>query len=233
MKRRGRKGNSRMKKRIFFDQDGTLIESGPGIKHCARKTLEKRRLPLIPYEELDFFVGPPLRDCFRRCKVPEERIEEAVSDYREFYGTGNGKYDAKVFPGIFELLKKLKEEGNELYVATSKADVLAKDIATHFGFDGYFKQFFGASLDGSHALKQDILHRGLISTDASLPAVRIGDTYLDIEGANYNHIPSIGVSWGYGDNQKRGDAGALKVCVSTNELLSFLNQRKASNFKND
>ena len=66
-----------MKKRIFFDQDGTLVESGPGIKHSARKTLEKRKLPVIPYEELDFFVGPPLRDCFRLCHVPEERIEEA------------------------------------------------------------------------------------------------------------------------------------------------------------
>ena len=162
-----------MKKRIFFDQDGTLVESGPGIKHSARKTLEKRKLPVIPYEELDFFVGPPLRDCFRLCHVPEERIEEACLIYRHFYNEEGGKYDANVYPGIMELLSKLKSGGNLLYIATSKADVLAKDIGKHFGFDKYFDGFFGACLDGSRALKKDILHQGLISTDSSLPAVVI------------------------------------------------------------
>ncbi len=222
-----------MKKRIFFDQDGTLVESGPGIKHCARKTLEKRKLPVVPYEELDFFVGPPLRDCFRLCRVPEERIEEACQLYRHFYGDEGGKYDANVYPGIVELLDKLKKEGNLLFIATSKAGVLAKDIVEHFGFDKYFDGFFGASLDGSHALKKDILHQGLVSTDPALPAVRIGDTYLDIVGANENKIPSFGVVWGYGDKQKRMECGAKKVCASCAELYDSLEKRTASDFEND
>ena len=222
-----------MKKRIFFDQDGTLVESGPGIKHCARKTLEKRKLPVIPYEELDFFVGPPLRDCFRLCHVPEERIEEACLIYRHFYNEEGGKYDANVYPGIMELLSKLKSEGNLLYIATSKADVLAKDIGKHFGFDKYFDGFFGACLDGSRALKKDILHQGLVSTDSSLPAVRIGDTYLDMVGANENKIPSFGVVWGYGDKKKRLECGAQKICTSCSELLDALENRTVSDFKND
>ena len=63
-------------KHILFDLDGTMMDSGPGIKHTAIRTLKEMHLSSPSYEDLDFFIGPPLRDCFRLCKVPEERIEE-------------------------------------------------------------------------------------------------------------------------------------------------------------
>ena len=219
-----------MIKRIFFDQDGTLRESAPGIKHSARKTLEARKRKRIPYEKLDFIIGPPLLDCFRRCGVPEERLNEAASLYRHFYGEEGGKYEASLYPGILDLLKKLKEDGNHLYIATSKEAFLAKDIAKHFGFAPYFDDIFGASLDGTCAKKKDILAKGLSLTDSSLPAVRIGDTYLDREGAKANSILGIGVDWGYGDKEKRKECGAWKICSSGKELGDVLSDRTPSDF---
>ena len=49
-----------MPKTIFFDLDGTLTDSGPGIMNCARLMLDHYS---YPYDDalLRTFIGPPLR----------------------------------------------------------------------------------------------------------------------------------------------------------------------------
>lgn len=205
---------------LLFDMDGTLNDSAPGMKHCAMQTLEDMHLPIIPYEKLNFFIGPPLRDCFRLCHVPEERIEEAVKIYRSYYEK-TGKYEGYVYPGIPELLNTLKEEGYPLFICTSKADFLATDIAEHFQYRNNFKGIYGAKMDGSLAEKKDIIH-ACISNNPTKHFIMIGDTYLDILGANENHIDSIGVSWGYGDKKTMLDHHPTFLVNSIEELLSTI-----------
>ena len=47
----------------------------------------------------------------------------------------------------------------------------------------------------------------------------VGDTYLDIIGANENHIPSIGVTWGYGEKEKMIQNHVSCLVDNTEELL--------------
>ena len=48
---------------LFFDLDGTLTESAPGIMRCFRYALD--RLGISPNgKNLRVVVGPPLRDSF-------------------------------------------------------------------------------------------------------------------------------------------------------------------------
>ncbi|MBR4868037.1 MAG: HAD hydrolase-like protein, partial [Clostridia bacterium] len=49
-----------MKNNIIFDLDGTLTESGTGIKNSVRYTLEHYGLPMEDDESLNRYVGPPL-----------------------------------------------------------------------------------------------------------------------------------------------------------------------------
>ena len=65
-----------MKKKILFDLDGTLTDSGEGIINCAVYALQKFALPIPPREELRKFVGPPLHESFMRCGVPADRAEK-------------------------------------------------------------------------------------------------------------------------------------------------------------
>lgn len=208
-------------KNILFDLDGTINDSGPGIKRSAIKTLEKMNLPIIPYEKLNFFVGPPLRDCFRLCGVPEERIEEAARIYHDIYDD-TGKYDCSPYPGIKDFLTDMNSKGFNLYICTSKGEPLAIDILHHLKLDIYFKKIYGASLDGTHALKADIIHQCLIENNIEKDAIMIGDTYLDIKGANKNSLPSIGVTWGYGDDDSMLKEGALKLVSTVDELEKTL-----------
>ena len=201
---------------ILFDLDGTLIDSAPGIKHSAIKTLKEMKLPLIPYEDLDFFIGPPLSDCFRLCNVPEDRILEAISVFRKFYEQGE-QLNCSFYPGIKECLISLKKRGYHLFVCTSKAEYFAVNILENFGFASYFDHIYGSSLDSSLSLKKDII--ALCLSRHGKEALMVGDTYLDIIGANENHIPSIGVTWGYGEKEKMIQNHVSCFADNTEELL--------------
>lgn len=52
--------------------------------------------------------------------------------------------------------------------------------------------------------------------------VMIGDRKYDIEGAKANNIDSIGVLYGYGDEEELANAGANKIVTDIKELSSFL-----------
>lgn len=211
-----------MKPVILFDQDGTLLDSGPGIKHCAIKTLETMFLPMKRYEDMDYFIGPPLKDCFRLSGVPEERLDEAIEIYREYYQKG-GMYDASIYTGITDLLQKLNELGYDTHVCTSKAQVLASEILHHFNLDIYFKKIYGASLDGTHALKKDIIARCLKENNIK-EAVMIGDTYLDLEGANNNHIHSIGVIYGYGNKEEMEKRNPIAIVDNPLDIIKIIDK---------
>lgn len=186
---------------ILFDQDGTLLHSAPGIKECAQRTLRKLGYPVPEKKDLDYFIGPPLRDCFRLSNVKEEDLEQAVALYREYYER-SGKYNASVYPTVLDGLISLKKAGYRLFVCTSKNEELAKDILKEFGLSPCFEKVFGSSSDGVGARKGDIIRRCLSIIKEEADVLMVGDTHLDVEGANQNKIPCLVASFGYGDESK-------------------------------
>ena len=54
-----------MKKDIlFFDLDGTLVDSAPGIKESVKFALSHFGIDEKDEEKLNLFIGPPLFDAF-------------------------------------------------------------------------------------------------------------------------------------------------------------------------
>ena len=52
----------------------------------------------------------------------------------------------------------------------------------------------------------------------------VGDTKYDVIGAKAHGIPTIGVSWGYGDVEQMRAAGAAAIVDRPEDLLAQLNQ---------
>ena len=208
-----------MEKAILFDQDGTLLDSAPGIKRCANFTLKELGYPQIPVKDLDFFIGPPLKDCFRLCKIREEDIVKATEIYRKEYASG-GKYEATVYPDVASTLFELKNRGYKLYVCTSKNEILAKHILLHFGLDSLFNGVFGATSDGAGAKKEAIIARCLKSLAPKTEVTMIGDTELDAFGAKENRIPCYILSYGYGNPAKIKALEPKAILGSFKQLLN-------------
>ena len=68
---------------IFFDFDGTLINSEISITDSVRYTLEKRGIFETDREKLRRFIGPPLVESYMNYYgFSKEEACEAVEDYR-------------------------------------------------------------------------------------------------------------------------------------------------------
>lgn len=210
-----------MKKAILFDLDGTLTDSGEGIINCAQYAFQQMGYPVPPREEMGVFVGPPLWDTFEKFGIPKERTDEAVQIFRSRY-VPIGKFENTPYPGIRELLEALGAEGNLLYVATSKPETTAVEVLEHFDLARYFDRICGADLEKKRNSKDAVIAYLLNMTGSDAEMVMVGDTEYDVLGAAAHGIPTIGVSWGYGDVAAMEKAGAKAIANSTKELLEML-----------
>lgn len=212
-----------MTKAIFFDLDGTLTDSGPGIMNCAQPALAHFGIQVEDREQLRVFVGPPLRQSFARFGIPEEDINEAIRIFRARY-VPIGKFENAPYPGIDSLLAALKAEGYPLFVATSKPEVTAIEVLEHFHLAEYFDRICGASLDEGRETKEDVITYLLAQIGAPEQAIMVGDTDYDVIGAKAHGIPTIGVTWGYGETEAMQAAGAVALADTPEELLRLLRQ---------
>ena len=209
------------KKTILFDLDGTLTDSGEGIINCATLALEHFGLPVPEREAMRVFIGPPLRDTLVKFGVKPEDVEEAITVFRGRYLT-RGKYENKPYPGIRELLEKLRAQGHKLYVATSKPEPQAVDVLEHFDLARYFDIIAGATMDKSRDSKSAVIAYLKEQAGDMTASVMIGDTAFDVTGAADHGIPTIGVAWGYGKVEEMESAGAISIAKDPDELFELL-----------
>ena len=209
---------------ILFDLDGTLTDPAEGILNSIRHSLTYYPEVKVPeLETLKKFIGPPLWESYvKYCGMDKQTAEEAVEHYREYFRP-TGIFENKLYDGIPELLKKLKEAGVKVRLATSKPDVFARQILDHFGITEYFTSVQGSALDGSLIKKEDVIAK-IMTENAGITAsntVMVGDTAFDVAGAKANGIPAIGVAYGYGSGVEIAEAGAFMIVKSVEELAKI------------
>ena len=205
-------------KNLLFDLDGTLTDSSEGIIKSVLYTYEKMQLDPPEESVLHTFIGPPLSDSFVKHGVPEKDKDKAVAIYRERYNS-IGKFENAPYPGMIELLQKLKDEGFKLYVATSKPEKTAIEVLDHFDMSGYFDEIAGATFDSSRVQKEDVIRYLLDKMEENDEGtVMIGDTTFDVLGAAELGIPCIAVTWGFGDEAEMQKAGAVSIVKEMDEL---------------
>ncbi len=198
-----------MREHVFFDLDGTLTDSAPGILNSLRHAFAG--FGLAPSEEvLRSYIGPPLRESFARHFSSAADVEKAVRLYRVYF-KDRGIFENAVYPGIEDMLRRLAGE-RRLYLATSKPEVFALRIMEHFGLSPFFTGIHGAELEGPRHDKADVLRHGLACHAISpAAAVMTGDRRHDVEGARAAGLPCIGAAYGYGGRAELERAGAAVV----------------------
>lgn len=211
-------------KHIIFDLDGTLTDSGPGIRNAVRHALKKYGIEENDKSKLNRFIGPPLHDSFTRFYgICPEEAEKGENYFREYY-RDIGIFENSVYDGITDCLENLKKAGAKLYIATSKPDFMAEKVLSHFDLKKYFTSVCGADVENGIRTKTAVLglllkeHPG-INGDV---AVMVGDREHDIFGAADFDIKGIGVLWGYGSEQELEGAGASFVAKTPDDLCEYI-----------
>jgi len=213
-------------KRVFFDLDGTLTDSMPGITKGVQYALKRYGIQVDDLSVLQPFVGPPLADSFQEYyHFSEKDAEAAVYVFREYYDVEGWKDNAP-FDGVEEMLSTLKKAGLRLYVATSKPEETAKRVLEYFHLTDYFEFIGGASLDEKRVNKDDViryvLRKNQIGEEEKDSVIMVGDRKHDVEGAHKMGLSVAGVLYGYGSREELTEAGADYLCETPEETVGLL-----------
>lgn len=213
-----------MIKYILFDLDGTLTESAPGIIRSVKYALARMEIEDYDEDTLRKFIGPPLLESFEEhFGMNEQQAQRAVGIYREYFSE-KGLFENAVYGGVRECLKRLKESGLRLAVATSKPQVFCDRILEYFGLTEYFEVIVGVPLGDLKMTKTEVIAEALsrFGVVNKAEAVMVGDRFYDATGALENGIGCIGMSYGYGSKEELLSAGAQKICGSAEELTEAI-----------
>ncbi len=206
---------------ILFDVDGTLIDSAPGILNTLEMVFRDMGVDLTNVN-LRRYIGPPLRKSFAEHFSDPAKIEEATERYRMIYHE-KGSHEGGVYPGMPEMLRRLKDAGFTLCTATCKPTEVVTPILEEQGIAGYFAFIGGASMDESRDTKTDVIRHVL--RQPALQGKRVlmvGDRSDDLQGAANCGLDAAGVLYGYGSREELEPFHPKLLVESCKELTDKL-----------
>lgn len=212
-----------MLKGIFFDLDGTLVNSLADITAAMNKALSKFDLPGFPAEEYRYKVGNGSLILSQRC-LPEGRKQEANA-LRESYSR---EYLAACcvrtvpYEGILEMLQTLRAHGLKLAVITNKPQEQAEEVMhllPENAVDGLYGQSRRFPVKPDPAIFHDVMHTFGMKPEEVLYC---GDSAVDIEFAHNTNAKAIGCNWGFRGREELEAAGADFLASTPKELAEIV-----------
>lgn len=211
-----------MTKAVIFDFDGTLCDTGIGVKKSAKYALDTFGISAPDWEELDFFIGPPLLVTFQeQFGQSASDAEKLVKKYRERY-TNIGLYESEFYEEIPSLLQSLKSQGFKLGIASSKPINYVEELLIKADLKDYFDYISAVSFNADCESKQSIISRCLAMLEIEPEdALMVGDRFYDIDGARETGVDSIGVLWGFGNKFELIESGAKYIVENVEDIESI------------
>lgn len=196
---------------LFFDLDGTLIDSRGDIANSVNLTRADYGLPPLPLEAVTGMVGNGARQLLLRA-MPDhaDQIEELLANNKQKYAE-NLVVHTFMYPGVPEGLAALKALGCRMAVTSNKTSVLIPRILETLGIRKYFDVTVGGG--DVPELKP---HPGLLYLAAERMGVDvrptdwvIGDHYTDLEVGRHAGVRVCHCAYGFGN--PRGERYDLQV----------------------
>ncbi len=209
---------------ILFDMDGTVLDTLADLTNAVNYSLRHFSLPERSTEEVRAFLGGGVREFVQR-SVPDgcdgELMERVLSFFSTWYES-HCLIETAPYPGILELMEKLREAGCKLAIVSNKPHDAVVSLSESL-FPGLLETAVGVRPGFRRKPDPDLV---LFAMDA-ISAVKeqclyVGDSEPDILTARNVGIDCASVTWGYRSKQQLLDCGAKHIVGNMNELLSMI-----------
>ena len=195
-------------KAIFFDLDGTLVETAPEIADAVNDTLRYFDWPAVYQSEVDRWIGHGTRELLIQAlakvnaqSVAEVRqgdlLREALPIFDRYYQQRCGTR-SKLYPHVLDTLKRLRECGCRLAVITNKESRYTDTVLRAHQLTGAFDLV--VSGDTFSAKKPDpvgVLHGLRLWQVDKAHALFVGDSSIDAATARQAGIAVWLLPYGY------------------------------------
>ena len=211
-------------KAVFFDMDGTLVNSMEDLAVATNFALKKHGYEERPVKDYAYFAGSGIYVMIERAlapdKVSDEELREIRNDFFAYYEK-NCTVHTTVYPGVQALVKKLRENGIYVCCVTNKVEPIAIDIIHHFfgGMDKVAGQVDSLPTKPDPTRTLDTIKALHISPEECL---FVGDSAVDIETAKNSGAVPLGVLWGFRTEEELRNAGARYIVKNAEEILEVI-----------
>ena len=209
---------------IIFDWDGTLIDSASAIADCIQQAAREMGLPVPDRERASHVIGLGLHDSLRHAvpALEPHGYGQFIECYRRHFLQCEDSM--QLFPGMRELLGRLKERGHLLAVATGKS---RQGLQRAMEIAQLTEQFHATRCaDETHPKPHPAMLLELLEEFAIAPqdSLMIGDTSHDLEMARAAEVPAVGVCYGAHPERSLRALSPLACVPSVEELVQWLDE---------
>lgn len=127
-------------KAVFFDQDGTLVDSLPGIELSVDHALAKAQLPARELR-LGPLIGPPIRQIFSQLvsQADEQQLSRLEAAFRASYDSV-GWRETRLHDNAALILAELSSAGVQLFLVTNKPTFATDRILEALNIRHFFRE---------------------------------------------------------------------------------------------
>ena len=212
-------------KAIFFDLDGTVLDTEQDIYDCMNEALSKLGYERKDHKTIKSAIGNDALGFMRVIMgdLPEQELMNIWSNAYEPIVKRKGVLKTKVFDGVKEALLSLKDKGNILVLYTNKTqnelDPFAGTLLKDLPFDHI------VAVGGTNRAKPspepvyEILNKiGVKKENAYL----VGDGETDVLTALNAGIKPVAVLWGNRTKEQLSLVGAKEFASAPLEILDLI-----------
>ena len=213
-------------KTVVFDLDGTLLDTLEDLYLAVNHALAAHGLPMRTRDEVRLATGNGIALLIAR-SVPEDCAddlrERVFSDFKAYYGLHAMDHTAP-YPGMRELVARLRAAGVRVAVVSNKADfAVQKIIAATFpgDFDCVMGENEAAGIPKKPA--RQMVDAALAAMGGRSGAVAyVGDSEVDVATAANADCDCVACTWGFRSPEWLREAGATLLVDTPSELERVL-----------
>lgn len=220
-----------MIKSCIFDLDGTLANTVESIAYSANRALKAMGLNEFEPERFRYFAGDGSAELIRRC-LRENGDREGIrfDEMSRIYGALFEKdcmYHVTPYPGILDLLEKLKEQGIKLSVLSNKPHIQAINVTESLFGKGYFDYIQGQVSQLPRKPAPDgALRIAEVFHVTPGECLYIGDTNTDMQTGNGAGMDTVGVLWGFRTREELEENHASYIIENPMEVMEIIGKSR-------
>lgn len=179
---------------VLFDFDGTVADTNQLVINSWQHTYMTRRGKKVPEEEIIKTFGEPLNITMAKV-MPEFDVTESIEIYRG-YQVNHFEELIDIFPEMKECIIRLKEEGYNVGIVTSRVRASTDRGLRAFGVTEYIDETVSCEDTDRHKPDPEpvlcALRKFGVKNDEAL---MVGDSMFDIKCAHNAGVRAAMVGW--------------------------------------
>lgn len=210
---------------VIFDLDGTILDTIEDLAAAGNWVCRQNGWPEHSVEEYKSMVGHGIPNLVSRFTPQGSQspllLANTVSQFSDYYGEHNLE-KTRPYPGIPEMLGRLKAAGIQMAVYSNKADRFSRELVDRF-FPGVF-QLVRGKVRGVPVKPDPAGIYGVLKELDADPAgtLFVGDSSVDIRTGHNAGLLACGVTWGFRSRESLVEAGADMLADTAAELEGLL-----------